>query len=311
MISVLMSVYNEELGEISESVDSILSQSYTDFELIIVVDNPQNTSAIELLDKYVAKDHRVRVLINETNIGLALSMNRAASVANGEFFLRMDADDICLPDRFKKQIECITSGKYDLVCANYNFVDENRILLSQTAPVFSDKQISLLLPSRNVIHHPTVIMRADTFRKVGGYRNYLCGQDYDLWLRMLCDDCKFHMMPEKVIDYRVRNASTTVMFRYKQSCTGDYIRRLYKKKMRGYSYDGYLAFLDKHNARKPEAQEDYKKNSALYMSSIDLLRKKHLLAGAKGIIKVLLFSKNYRPHILRSLKIAVIKKCFK
>ena len=254
-------------------------------------------------------------MVNEKNIGLALSMNRAASQAKGDLFLRMDADDICTPDRFELQFEAITNGHYDLICSSYDFIDENGNPLDQKAPFFTGKQISMLLPLRNIIHHPTVIMKRDIFERVGGYRNYHCAQDYDLWLRLKLLGCKFYMMPDKLLHYRVRTSSTTVKHRYKQVCTLNYIHSLYGlwglKGMRGYSYENYTSFLDAHGASNPETQEDYKNNFALYMSSIDLLRKKQLLSGAKGVIKVFLFSKYYRPHVLRSLKISIIKKCFK
>ena len=103
MISVLMSVYNETLREIRESIDSILAQTYTDFELIIVLDQPNYDEGLSLLREYASQDNRIKILVNEKNMGLALSMNYAAEHAKGAFLLRMDADDICMPDRLQKQ----------------------------------------------------------------------------------------------------------------------------------------------------------------------------------------------------------------
>ena len=221
MISVLMSVYNETLDEIRQSLDSILSQTYTDFEVIVVLDQPQYMEGLALLRKYAEKDSRIRILENEKNIGLALSMNYAAENARGEYLLRMDADDICMPERFQLQYDAIQKGNYDLVCGNYDFIDEMGNLLLQKPAIYTDRQLEALLPHRNTIHHPTVIMRAAKFHEVGGYRNYPCAQDYDLWLRMKCAGYRMHMMSEKMIQYRVRQASTTVQKRYKQSCTGE------------------------------------------------------------------------------------------
>ena len=308
MISVLTSVYNEQENEIRESIDSILSQSHTDFELIIVVDKPDNEKAIKLLREYEEKDSRVKVIINEKNIGLALSMNVAAEAASGEYFLRMDADDVCYPGRFQMQYDCINGSDYDLVCGNYDFIDEDGTLLPQKAAVYNDKQLRKLLPLRNIIHHPTVIMRADKFRAIGGYRNYKCAQDYDLWLRMLCAGYKMHMMPEKLIKYRVRLASTTVMHRYKQSCTGQYIRELYKNKMNGYTYENYLEYLKSHNAEEKLANEDFMANSKLYLDSKVALKKGKIVKGISGLYKVIFKSKYYRPRILKSIKIAVITR---
>ena len=126
MISVLMSIYNESINEIRQSIDSIIGQTYSDFELIVVIDQPSYKDAQLLLEWYVSKDVRIRYFVNKQNIGLALSMNFAAEQAKGEFLLRMDADDICLKDRFQLQYDSIITGKYDLVCGSYKYIDEKR-----------------------------------------------------------------------------------------------------------------------------------------------------------------------------------------
>ena len=310
MISVLSSVYNETLAEIRESIDSILSQSYEDFELIVVLDRPDYAEGLALLQEYAAKDQRVKVLVNEKNIGLALSMNYAAENAKGEYFLRMDADDVCYPGRFQMQIDAIAGSDYDLICGNYDFMDENGEFLPQKPPVYTDSQLNTLLSYRNIIHHPTVIMKAEAFWKAGGYRNYPCSQDYDLWLRMKCNGCKMHMMPEKLIKYRVRQASTTVQKRYKQSCTIEYIRKLYEQKnnLAGYSYEGYLAYLEKRGVNDPGANENFVANFQRYMDLKKKIKKGRLFSAAKDFFYVMFRSKYYRPHILRSVKIALVMK---
>ena len=313
MISVLMSVYNETIEEIRQSMDSILSQTYKDFELIIVLDQPNYSEGLSLLRQYAEQDKRVKILVNEKNIGLALSMNYAAEHANGEYLLRMDADDICMPDRFQLEYGVISGGEYDLICGNYDFIDENGNLLPQKPVVYTDRQLDMLLPYRNIIHHPTVIMTKKIVHEVGGYRNYPCAQDYDLWLRMKCVGCRMHMMPEKLIQYRVRQASTTVQKRYKQSCTGEYIRSLYNQRdrMEGYSYEGYLAYLEKRNVNDPSSNKDFILNSERYVQAKQKIRKGHIAGGAADLCRVMFRSKYYRPHILQSIKIAAISRLIK
>lgn len=310
MISVLMSVYNETLYEIKQSLDSILAQSYSEFELIIVLDKPDYVDGLKLLNEYAQKDSRVRILVNKKNMGLALSMNYAAEYAKGEYLLRIDADDICMPQRFQSEYDSIRSGDYDLVCSNYDFIDESGVLLPQKAKYYTDRQLISLLPYRNVIHHPTVIMTTEIFKKVGGYRNYPCAQDYDLWLRMKCAGARMHMLSEKLIQYRVRPGSITTQKRYKQACTGEYIRKLYrqKNKMSGYSYDDYLAYLEKKHVDHPYANEDFIKNFNLYLKSKEFFKQGRLLKGTIGFGRVIIFSKHYRPHIFRNLKITIISK---
>lgn len=310
MISVLMSVYNEEIDEIRQSIDSILVQTYTDFELIIVLDQPNYAEGLSLLRQYAERDSRVKILVNEKNIGLALSMNYAADHACGEYLLRMDADDICMPDRFQLEYDAISAGEYDLICGNYDFIDEKGNVLPQKQAIYTDRQLDVLLPYRNIIHHPTVIMTAKIFNEVGGYRNYPCAQDYDLWLRMKCAGCRMHMMHEKLIQYRVRQTSTTIQKRYKQSCTGDYIRRLYKQKVRmsGYSYDGYLAYLEKRGVNEPGANADFIKNADRYTKAKQELKKGNMTQGVKDLGCVLFNSKYYRPAVIDSMKVLLLSK---
>jgi len=313
MISVLMSVYNETLDEIRQSIDSVLCQSYTDFELIVVLDQPKYAEGLALLNEYAQKDSRVIVLVNEKNIGLALSMNYAAEHAKGEYLLRMDADDICMPDRFQLEYDAICGSEYGLVCGNYDFIDENGNLLPQKPTLYTDKQLSVLLPYRNIIHHPTVIMTAKIFHEVGGYRNYPCAQDYDLWLRMKCAGCKMHMLPDKLIQYRVRQASITTQKRYKQSCTGEYIRMLYhqKNRMSGYTYEGYLAYLNKRRVNDPQANADFVENFNRYMQLKQKLKNGRLIEGCRDLYHVLFRSRYYRPHIMRTIKMMVAMKLAK
>ncbi len=310
--SVLMSVYNETLHDIKLSLESILTQEYSDYELIIVVDNPGYVAAIDFLNKYAIDDGRIKVVVNEKNMGLALSMNVAASYATGEYLLRMDSDDVCYPGRFQMEVDTIKNSEYDLICGNYTYIDENDAPIERTVDVYTDRQIAKLLPLRNVIHHPTVIMKASLFNSVGGYRNYDCAQDYDLWLRMLNAGCKFHMMPEPLIKYRIRSTSITISKRYKQSCTGEYIRTLYRKpknlRMTGYSYENYKQYLKDKGAESIECQNDFLENSRLYMESKQKLSRGKIISGSSGVLKVLLRSKYYRPHIMMGFRIALIRK---
>lgn len=309
MISVLMSVYNETPDEICQSLDSVLSQSYADFELIIVLDQPEYVDALALLQEYANKDARIRILVNKNNIGLALSMNVAAEHAQGEYLLRMDADDICLPDRFQLQYDAICTGEYDLICGNYDYIDETGNPIPQKTEVYSDSQLSTLLPYRNIIHHPTVIMTSKIFHDVGGYRNYPCAQDYDLWLRMKCIGARMHMLSEKLIQYRVRQASTTNQKRYKQSCTVEYIRILYQKSnMNGYSYEGYLQYLENRGVNNPNANENFIENFERYIYAKKCFERRQFLCGSKALLYVAFCSKYFRPHLIRAIKYSLIAK---
>ena len=116
LISVVMSVYNEKIEWIKDSVKSILGQSYTNIEFIIVIDNPGLDREVkEYLENTAKTDGRVVLLQNKENVGLAKSLNRGIAAANGAYIARMDADDISEKNRLDLQIQIMEKGKYDLV----------------------------------------------------------------------------------------------------------------------------------------------------------------------------------------------------
>ena len=123
MISVIMSTYHEPLEYVEKSVDSILCQTYGDFEFIISVDDPENRKLIDFLKNKADGDSRIKIIVNEKNIGLPKTLNNAIAVAKGDYIARMDADDISLPDRFECQLKLIEEKNLDLVGCNIIDID--------------------------------------------------------------------------------------------------------------------------------------------------------------------------------------------
>ena len=130
-ISVLMTVYKENEEELRESFESIINQTYKNLEIIVVIDFPDETWRKELIEQY--KDTRVKLILNEKNIGLPLSLNKALKVANGDYYARMDADDISTLDRFEKQLEYIEKEDCDLVGSYMQYFYEGKDSLSETS----------------------------------------------------------------------------------------------------------------------------------------------------------------------------------
>ena len=124
-LSVLMSVYNEEPNMLCPAIESILNQSFRMFEFIIVVDNPKNKVAIDIIDNYRKNDSRIMLIVNSNNIGLANSMNLAASHARGRYLVRMDSDDISDFDRLKIQYDYLRENpNCDFVYTGRQDIDE-------------------------------------------------------------------------------------------------------------------------------------------------------------------------------------------
>lgn len=182
-ISVVMSVYKEPVDWMRQSIDSILNQTYTDFEFIIINDKPDREENARLLNEYAKKDNRIKIITNEENIGLTKSLNKGISIAKGEYIARMDADDISLPQRFEKQIvymeshpDIVASGTGSFIIDEGNHICD--IINASTDPVY----IRTTLIFKTAITHPSAMIR----NEVDGIRikydeHFKLAQDYALW----------------------------------------------------------------------------------------------------------------------------------
>ena len=154
-ISVLMGVYNEKISWINESVESILHQSYQNFEFIIIDDNPSNNEVKSYLLNLKEKDERVIVIFNDYNIGLTKSLNKGLAIAKGEYIARMDADDISFVSRFEKQVSYLDNHpECDAVYGYwYCFEGENKTQLELQKAGPNHQQIikkASILPLKNL-----------------------------------------------------------------------------------------------------------------------------------------------------------------
>ena len=198
-ISVVMSVYNG--GKyVREAVESILNQTFTDFELI-VIDDGSTDGTSEILASY--NDSRIILLINEKNIGLPASLNKGISVARGDYIARMDADDVCLPERFGLQVKFLDNHpEIGVLGGNISIIDLLGVQIRTLNYLSSHAEIKWLMCFENPIAHSTVMMRTKLLNQLGGYLNYNASEDYDLWQRM-SEVTKLANLSEIVLQYRV------------------------------------------------------------------------------------------------------------
>lgn len=201
LISVIMSVYNNDRF-LKIAIDSILSQTFRDFEFLIVDDGSTDRSP-QILQSCAAKDDRIRI-IRQANQGVTRSLNTLIQKAKGEFLARMDADDISCPTRFAQQVQFLQQHP-EVVCVGgcYDFIDEaGRVLMHhQTATTDAEIQ-QLALTGNTPINHPSAMMRRSAVVLVGGYDpSFKSAQDLDLWLK-LGEVGKLANLPETVLLYR-------------------------------------------------------------------------------------------------------------
>ena len=143
MISVLMTTYREPLEILRASVESILSQTYRDLEFIVILDDPDNQPAMDLLFSFAEADPRLKVEINASNLKQRKSLNRALELATGEYVARMDADDISLPERLELQLDYLTRNDLDLIGGLVQIMDEEGNV-SEMSGIIKGKVLNVL-----------------------------------------------------------------------------------------------------------------------------------------------------------------------
>jgi len=179
-VTVLMSVYNSGRFLV-QAVESILSQTFTDFEFIIINDGSTDGTR-EILESY--KDSRLR-LLHQENMGLTRSLNKGIDLSRGKLIARMDGDDISLQPRLEKQVEVLERhGNLALVGCHFHIIDGENTVLRTVMPPGNDTYRLWRLQFGNTYAHASVMIRKEVLLKVGKYdEKYKCTQDYDLWLR--------------------------------------------------------------------------------------------------------------------------------
>ncbi len=179
-VSVILSIYNGELY-LREAMESILNQTISDFEFIIILD-PSTDKSRNIIESY--KDTRIILLNNDHNLGLAQSLNRGLETARGKYLVRMDADDISLPERLERQVAFMESHKEVGVCGSWLKIIGPGGGWIRELPV-DHETIKCHLLFGPLIAHPTVIMRRDLLIEHNLFYNpaFSYAEDYELWSR--------------------------------------------------------------------------------------------------------------------------------
>lgn len=229
LVSVIMSVYNESEKWLCESIDSILNQTYNNLEFIIVIDNPNNENIKKVIDAYKKNDKRVKIIINEKNLGLVDSLNIAIKYCNGYYIARMDADDISFKNRIEKQKNYLEKNDFDFVMSHIDKIDENGeiINISHIMEDYDTKKLEKLERYCNVSTHPTWFMKRKVYDELKGYRNISRCEDYDFILRAFQRGFSISKMKESLLFYRVRKNSITQENVLEQYYNSKVIRNFY------------------------------------------------------------------------------------
>lgn len=202
-ITVIMPVYNSE-HYIREAIESILNQTFTDFQFLII-DDASTDQTISIINSY--KDPRIDLIEKPKNTGYTKSLNLGLKKARGKYIARMDSDDISLPERFEKQVAFLEANlEYALCGTSYSILGNDRLI----AVPNSYEEIKINLLWGNCIAHPTVMLRNEVLKKYGLEYNPKMepSEDYDLWVKLLPKG-KLHNLKEELLLYRMHNSSVS------------------------------------------------------------------------------------------------------
>ena len=183
LVSVVMPARNA--GRFVDSaIRSVLTQTFPDFELL-VIDDGSDDDTRAICARFASSDARMVVATNPGR-GLVEALNHGLHRARGRYIARMDADDICLPERFARQVDLLGSnGDMSVVGSWADIIDERGATIGAMTPPTDPKDVRIELMRRSCIVHPSAMIRSETIRRVGGYRRAFVGcEDYDLWLRI-------------------------------------------------------------------------------------------------------------------------------
>lgn len=210
LVTVLMAVRNG-LPYVTEAVESVLGQTFRDFELVIVED-ASTDGTLERLRAFT--DPRIRLVCNDSHQGQTRSLNRGLEIAKGRYVARIDADDICLPERLETQVRFLNENPdIALAASRWIGLSPSGKPLGTRGNALSDDGSFLgrLLRGDCPLYHTTVMFRKEAVEQVGGYdAAFKIGQDYDLWARMAVRGSRAVVLDTPLVFYRFHSRQQSV-----------------------------------------------------------------------------------------------------
>ncbi len=232
-LSVILPVYNTE-RYLREAVDSILTQTFTDFELILIDDGSTDRSG-DICREYAGRDPRI-VLIDRPNGGLVSALNEGIAKARAPLIARMDADDIAMPERFACQYAHMMKNPQIAVLGSaIRWIDETGQITGLGLYPLIPAESKDALKRGCSVAHPAVIMRKSAVLKAGGYRTaFIYAEDYDLWLRLVEQGHDISNLPQPLLKYRGHGANVSKVHQEKQVIATVLARLSYEVRQAGH-----------------------------------------------------------------------------
>ncbi len=203
IVSVVLPVYNGEKF-LSEAIESVLNQTFGDFELVIINDGSTDSS-LSIIQNFMSEDTRIK-LIDRENKGLVTSLNEGIAIAKGQYIARMDADDICLPTRLSEQVSFLEKHPTVAVLGTQaTMIDENGLKIGSVRTLKYNYLIKGFCFFSSPFIHPSVMLNRHILSNHLYYSSeYLHAEDYELWSRIsLLNEMKFANLSQHLLKYRI------------------------------------------------------------------------------------------------------------
>jgi len=285
VVSVLMSVYNSSRF-VRAVIESILGQTFRDFEFIII-DDCSTDNSVEIVRSY--NDPRIRLIPLPENRGLSAALNYGIEQARGEYIARADYDDVPEVARLERQLGFLREHPDIVLLGTWNMViDAEGRLRGRTEYPVSHEEIVEQLAKKNCFCHSSVIVRTDVVRERRGYRGFRISQDYDLWTRV-AERYRVANLPEYLIRYRVLQRSLSRGANLKrQALESAMVGYLYVERRAGRSdpldnipFSEQATWIEQHaHLVRKQAKDKYRDGLALLM---------HYGLGERGTRRALAF----------------------
>lgn len=292
---MVMSAYKEPADVFLEAAESILSQTYSDLEFIIVLDCPNNNELRVQINRIASVDRRVIPIWNEENIGLAESLNRAVKLSTGSYICRMDADDIAASNRIEMQLGYIEQNNYDLIGSYLEVIDQNGKpqYNVNNIPTNNDRIIKAMRWN-NCMPHPSWFGKKEVFER--GYRHMPLCEDYDFLLRAALDGVRMGNCPKTLVKYRMSKDSVSRSNLFRQFLYQCYLSSCYSQHSVAKIDEANDWVIAHYGENKAIA---YSRANVLFNEGLNRIRERQFGSAAWSLVQVPFASPQYMKKVLR------------
>ena len=301
-VSVRMPVYREKEGFVRQAIESILNQTLTDFQYIIILDDPDNDELKQVIHEYCKNDSRIHFIVNDRNMGCPLTKNKGILLSTTEYVAIMDADDVSYPDRLETQLKRMEKDEVDFLAGYVEVIDEEDTVLYRmdNLPVKHEDVVKKMRVN-NCMPHPAWMLKKRSYLALDGYADIQGCEDYDLLLRAMNAGYKLGNCDRIILKYRLSQQSISRDNLYRQYLMMRYIQdKYFYHKLPYNSYQEY-----ENRKYTPEKAKRYAKAADAFQRAL-ICKKRKQFAGVLINTAEIFISREYIEKIVRYLSQTII-----